>query len=684
MLPTSFHDVTALREVSLGTWKSIFTAAGDTSRLQAASTYELLWESLTTNSPGQVLFNAIEVLLELGTDDGRDLILNAADDRQVPLGAVDDEPARELAARVWLESRSNAALAEVLVRAQVSALEARHVRTYRECVGKRALSAKPLDRERLLAAVENWCRKHKKSDAIQVYIYESAGEWRCEIMRGEALKRVIEIKDKRPEILNFRPAVADHLRYDAETGRLGIATRSPRLLQMYREVLGTLLADDAAHFSNENICTLKPLQEQGRALFDRHRVPGILRVDVVELRWRRGDRDKVWVKGPDCFRILEDVGARLIEGRVIEARLSIWFAGCGRAAHVTIRVPGQIDINAGANEYLVEQLLDEVGIRGAFDSADERLDLWSLYPWRMNEETWRRHVGTSEFDRLVQQRVLHPVSLEATTHPDHPAAPNALDVETIAGTTMGISDDPAIPLRTLTSSDVMGYQLDTSCVAREISSALGLEGSSSEIPGGIWALGRRSLSPTIAISVFLASRRPGPTTGHSIRATANGSRPVLLVPVTRTSETDVPQIECRVPSGPYGGLIGRIVERLNLQDQVDPPMWLSEDLILVPKKGTAWYRKVLLSKLLPGTHPYKFAEKVVAAEGQLVTKETLREYLSSMNPDDSVVRKAKSDFVQRVRESFEEAGLECPPEVKQVFASRSGGYVLKATARVLS
>jgi hypothetical protein len=674
MLPTSYHDVTALRELGLDTWSSILTAAGETARLDVASAYDLLWQSLTTNAPGRELLDALEVIHELGTDAGRDLLLNAADDRQVQLGAVDDEPARELAARVWIESRNNTALAEVLVRARVSAHEAGHVRTYREFVGERAHSARPLDQQRLLAAVENWCREHKKSEAIEIYSYENAGVWRCEVLRGEAVRRVLEIKNKRPEVLDFRPGVADHLRYDAETGRLGIATRSPRLLPMYREILGSILADDAAFFSNENICTLKPLQEQGSALFARPHLPAILRVDVVELRWRRGDRDKVWVKGPDCFRILDDLGARLHEGELIEARLVIWFAGPGRRGQVTIKVPGRIEINAGAREHLVEQLLDEVGIRGAFGAADERLDLWSLYPWRTSEEAWRRHVGSPEFDRLVQSAALFPVRLEATTHPDHPHAEGALDVEAIdAEIIVGLSDDPAIPLRTLTSSDVMGYELDVGIAVGEIAAALELEGSRSEIASGVWSLGRRALSPSINVAVFLASRRPGDTTAHSIRAAANGARPVLLVP----------QIECRVPSGSYDGLIGRVVECLNLQDQVSPAVWRREDLILDPKKGAAWYRGVPLGKLVSGTHPYKFAEKVARAGGQLVTKDTLREHLSPANQDDGIVRKAKADFVKRVKESLAEAGRECPPEVTEIFAPRSGGYVLNATAHVL-
>jgi hypothetical protein len=587
---------------------------------------------------------------------------------------------------VSLDVGTQGSLAEVLVRARVSAHETAHARTYREFVGKRARSAGVLDKQQIQTAVEKWCREQNKSEPVEVYAYESAGEWRCEVLRGDALRRVVEIKENRPGILNFRPAVADHLRYDAKTGRLGVATRSPRLLGMYREIVGSILTGDAEFFSGENICTLKPLQEHARALFERRRLPpGILRVDVEELRWRRGDRDKVWVRGPDCFGILDDLGARLREGELIEARLSIGFAGQIRRGHVTVKVPSRIEINAGAKEHLVEQLLDDVGIRAAFSANDERIDLWSLYPWRMNEETWRRHVGSSEFDRLVQQEVLRPARLEAITHPNYPASLGALNVEVIDTVmTVGISEDAAIPLRTLTPSDVMGYQLDLARIAREIAAALELEGTSSEVASGVWLLGRRSFSSSINVAVFFASRWPGRTTGHSIRGTVDGARPVLLVPVGRTYEGDVPQIECRVPNGPYDGLVGNIVERLNLQDQVSPAVWLREDLILDSKKGAAWYQRVPLSKLRADSHPFRFAVEVARAGGRPVTKDQLNALLSPASTDDGIAKKAKQDFVEKVKASFEEKGQPCPSAAKEIFVSaRRGEYVLKASARVL-
>jgi hypothetical protein len=231
---------------------------------------------------------------------------------------------------------------------------------------------------------------------------------------------------------------------------------------------------------------------------------------------------------------------------------------------------------------------------------------------------------------------------------------------------------------------VTGYELDVSRIVREIADELELEGTSREITSGVWSLGRRTLSPAVTVAVFLATRQPSDTSAHSARAVANGARPVLLVPLGRASDGDVPQIECRIPHGPYQGLLGRIVERLNLQDQVSPAVYRIEDLLLDPKRGEAWYLGVRLTKLLAGKHPYRFAEKVAGAGGQLVTKNALREHLSPANQDDSLVRKAKSDFVRLVRESFEEAGKECPSTVTEIFKAQSGdGYVLKATAYII-
>lgn len=684
MLPTGFHDVTALMEVTPPTWMRVLGAAGEESRLHGTElTHQSLWHSLTTVAPGRELIDALDVIVELGTESGRDLLHQAANDQQVSLGTSDDEPVRELAARVWVESRTSTPLAEVLVRARLNSHDTGQARVYREFIGSGAPSGRPLGRPALLAAVADWCVRNQMSEAIEVYLYQDDGESRCEVLRGDPVKRVVEIRNGRPSILDFRPAAADHLRYDPETGRLGIATRSPRLLQMYREVLGALLADDTEFFSGENICSLRPLQEHGRELFERHSVPGILHVDVVELRWRRGDRDKVWVRGRDCFKLLRDLGARLLEGEIVEAKLVITFAGGGRRGHVTLKAPNRIDIKAGANERLVERLLSESGIRGDFDGHGQRLDVWSLYPWRMPEAAWRRQVG-ADFDRLLRQATLRRTTLEAVSHPDHPAAVATLVVAAVdVATVVGASEDPAVGLRTLTSSDLNGYELDIGCAVREISATLQLDGSSGELASGLWLLGRRVFAPTATVAVFLASRQPSEHARSAINDAGKGAQVVLLVPTACTCQLEFPQIECRFPTGPYDGLVGNIVEKLDLQGHVLPPVWLREDLILDRNRERAWFRHVELTKLAGASHPFLFAVKVAIAAGSVVKKEDLNATLSPGSHDDSVAKKAKSDFAAAVKASFKAAGVEVPADAAEIFSSRSGGYALQVSARVL-
>lgn len=680
-LPTEFQDPRILMEVGLATWRDVIEAAGDSARLSSVKTHDDLWRSLTESAPSRELFDALETIVELGTDEGRELLSQAAEDQQVHL-LNDDEPARELAARAWLESRSRTDVAGVLVRARAALREGPNRRTYREFVAK---TSQPLPKTLTTIQIESqikaWRSQMEQNEAVNVYAYQRDGEWRCEILRGEAMKRVIEIRDSRPSILDFRPAASDHVRYDAVTGRLGIASRSRQLTAFYRQLLGRLLVGDDSHFLGEHICNLRPLQERGRTLFEPDRWPGIVGIDVTELRWRRGDRDQVFVKGRECFRILEDLGARLVEGELVEAVLSITFVGETRRGRVSLKSPSAIDIKAGMNERLVERMLDDVGIRGAFDLAEEdRRSIWALFPWRLKEEDWRHQLGP-DFDRLVRQQILRSAHLYAVPHPDHPAARHALRVVPIDGSTVGVSDDPSIPLRSLTSSDATGYELDLGRAVAEVAGAIGLEDMPQELSPGLWRLGRRRLSPSMSFEALLVSRAPTPAITTVIQRVMSTCRVAVLVP-DRCVYPDMLSVPCRFPRGPYDDLLTDIVERLGAADDVPLTEWRSDDLLIDVPSGRAWYRQVLLTDLKPGTHPFNFAVRLARAPGRVVEAQTLKQELSGKRTDDDVAKKAKAAFLRAVRTSFASIGQELPTDIAHIVETVKGGYRLAVSGYV--
>lgn len=686
-LPSAFQDITTIMEVPVETWRALFDAAREETRLvDGTLTHDRIHESLTNEANSSELIDALDALHELGTDRGRELLEEAADDQPLDLKIGPNESAREIAARVWIESRKSTPHAEVLVRARLHARETGPLRRTHEFAGKAPGRRCKFDREQLRVELAPLVASLMKSNVVAVYRTTHETETMFEILRGDPMKKVVVVKeDVRPEILSFRPAASDQIRYDAVTGRLGIATRSLRLLTAYREVFGKLLAGDHEFFAGENICTLKPLQERGNDLFLHHSVHEVSGVDVVELLWRRGDRDKVWVRSNDCFRVLKDLHARLKsgEGELIEARLRVTFAGGGRRGIVSIKVPNRIEYSDPRYQHAAEKLLDEVGIRGTFGDEDRPLrDLWSLHPWRHPAEEWRFHVGP-DFERLVKAKVFLPTRLDAATHPDHVDAPGALDVHRLPDDQLvGISDDPAVSIRTLSPSDVDGLELDVQRVAKNVQRALELNGPVTEVEPGLLCIGSRELAAGISPTIHLALREPSPGGLAALRERCKGLAAVI-VPPNRSLPDGIPFVGCRLPGGPFDRVWEQIVDRLGVRDRVPPHIWLAgrAEFVICTSRQAAWMNGKVVEGLRPGGHPFRFAVAVARASGGVVPKEALHKMLSA-TPDDQVVKHAKRDAQEALKAALKAAGLD-PAAATKVFLPKDGGYAMGVSAVVV-
>jgi hypothetical protein len=683
MLSATFLNPTTWLEVQGRTWEQLLPLAGEAGRLvNGKFEFDPFWQSLSATPPAGLLEEAMQTIHALGTDEGRDLIRQAAKDQNVEFNTPDDVPARELAARLWMQSQTSASLAAILVLAKAGVSESSDTRTYREYLGDGPLNG-TLDKDRLRQAVLGWIKTHKKHEAVEIFAYQRGSSYFCEVLRGDSMKRVIQIKDQRPALLDFRPAVSDHIRYEPVSGRIAIATRSGQLLEVYRTLLGSMLAGKSEFFSDQNVCTLRPLQEQGSQLFDQHRPPEIHRVDVVELHWRRGDRDRVTVHGKDCFRVLREIGASLQEGELTEAKLRIAFAG-HYPTTVNLKVPNRIDIKGiGIHDEVIRRLLSDVGIRGFARAAAVTDTMWSLFPYRLTEYQWRAIVGAS-FDDMVQGGRLRSVSLEHVTHPDHPGHTQALAVDALAdGTRVGISNDLAVPLRSLSPTDYLGYEPDWFVHLGHIASAMGLEGTVQVVEAGLWHLGARSFEPAGSVCVFLATRIPPQQTRLLLDQHSSGAQPMLLIPSDCTCAVPVRSLKISIFAGPFENLTQRMVETLGWKDQLLPRIWAQEKLVIDTTRGIAWYGDQQLTRLKQGTHAYKFAVALTKEEGRVVTKATLNKLLSPAGTEDGIAKTAKSDFKMAVQSSFTAAGRPAPEEAKDIFESRNSGYALNCSGRVV-
>jgi hypothetical protein len=675
-------------EVEITTWRALLDANTESVRLAGKDfTHQELISSLATGDIQPAFYRALEVIQELGSDDGRAHIQQVAGDLNIVLPiSASDIPAREFVAKLLLQGTSEQKIADLLQVAQFSLRSVESPRKYREYVGKTSPGGTTLDASKLKDAIERWCREHKQSDVVTTQVLFVNDEWYCQVVRGDDVKRVLEVKGQTIVPLQYRPAATDLLRFDPKTGRIGIATRYGKMIQAYRAVLGNCLAGNDQFFAGENICSLKPLQRYRDGLFADECLPhGITRIRAVELLWRRDGRDTVWVNGRDCFRILDDLEAKLQEGDIVEAKLSVFFSKGGRAGQVKIKVPNIIEINAGGNEALVERFLDSAGIRGSFDDDGKAQTFWSLFPWRLKEAEWRRRIDRY-FDVLVGRKMLRPVRLTAVTHPSHQSAATLEVIETESGALIGASEDQAIGTRLLTSSDVEGYQLDPSQLAQEIQLKIGLQGECRELDNGLWCLGQRVFEPGKAIAVFLCLREPSNSVAALVESEAKtrGAAVMLYPQCGRNPVSPGAGVACRLPHGPYDDVLEKIIVQLGWQNTVPANLWSSADLILDATRGLGWYRAVELTELRADTHAFKFAFAVAKARGSVVTKQELNSLLSASRSDDEPAKKAKAAFVRAVETSYKVRGLASPSEIRALIIPKSGGYALQGTAKVLA
>jgi len=681
-IPPSFRKPTVVRELALNTWMSVFEKAGEIENLGSENlSYDSIAKFLCKNQHVSNQFiSALKAVYELGDNIGRNLIEKASIDVGLALKASDDESDRELAARIWLQSRTNKQYLDVLIRAQVNFAYSRKTKCIREYVGESSFSVDTLDGDKIKNIISMWCRENKKSEVVDTVVYKIDGVWCCNIVRGDPIKRVAIITENRQSELSYRPAACDHIRIDPETGRIGILTRSSSFIPIYRKVFGEILTGNPDYFSGENICTLKQLQKKGGQLFEKNLPHNILRVKTVELRWQRGGHDSIYIKGSDCFRILRDLDVQLKVGSLVEAKLDFYFAGSKKPSRVSIKVPNRIEIPGDEHELVITRYLDNVGIRGRFDDPINHLDFWSLNPWHLSESMWRQQIG-EDFDTLRKAGCFNNIELETVKHP---TGSGIMKVEHIFDkAVIGVSDEDHIGIRTLTPTDYNGYELNLSKIGAQISNSLALLGDVKEVNNGLWCLGYRSFT-TVTIQVFFATSEPINNTTAIVNQCSNGYKPVLIIPDGCSYNDNLSIVYSQITSNDFDDLLQKIIESLQIQEHVDPPTYLPNyDLILDCAKNKTWYKGHEIKNLDAVTQPFRFAQKVAEAKGELVTKNSLNKFLSPSSTDEKVASKAKSDFTNKIKAAFEDLGETMPSEAKSIFLSKRGGYYLGCTAKVL-
>ena len=665
-LPLAHLDSAVIQEVPVDVWKEVFEALGwpaSLGTMQGSFGHDDVVNAFHRDDLSDELLQALETLDKLGTEAGRDAIVSAMNDRRISLNTLPQGTGeREFSLRFYLAQRRDASLVDVFARAQIQIQESGDQRRYNDFIGKgaRSVTSLPEKVEKLRAEVFQYCQKSDLGEHVHVQAFEDDGVFIFNVLRSHHTRTPLAVVNGQAAraTIQYRPVHGDILRYEAAVGRLRIAARAASIVDFYRRVLGKVLFNDERFFDGNSVCSLDVLRQQGRTALENHGVFGIGRVWMTECLWERGDRNLLQFRSSDCFRSIEELNLPLAEGTLLQAKLKLEIIGKStRPVTVNIRVPSRIEVSQQTQEYLVEKLLKAVGI---YNSASpvSTMSLWTLYPWRHPIATWRTLFGR-DTDELVHGGILKPIRLDSVSAPESLAAGRVLAAHDVSeGEYYGVSQASEIPSRSLSATDLDGYELVPEKFRLHLRSRIGITRGGSAWDGretldlGIIQIGDHSLH------VVYTLRQPASGVGIQVRAQAGGAHSVLLIPACETYDSELAKVIIDSALPTERELKRRAINSCGLADSV-PAIHAAPDgarLVVDTKFSRIWIDDIEIVGLQPDSHPFRFIE-IMARSSVRVSSEEMSTKLSPGRQDGNTsARQAKNQVKKTITAAMAAAG----------------------------
>ncbi len=657
-----------IEEVPPERWKDLFDAVGwpaSLAKTRESITHEAILTAFRDDELSDELLEGLEALDTLGTEAGREAIEAAlADQHLLPDILPANEGDRVFALRLFIGQRTDAALADVFARAQIQIQQAAGHRPIHEFLGRdaRRITSAKKKAKQLEEATRKYCRERNLGEYVHVRAIDDDDVCVFRVIRSHHTKRPLAIIDGRTAhaTIEYRPVHVDILRYDMVRGHLRIVASAASVVEFYRRTLGVVLFEDGSFFDGEPLCSLHVLQERGRSALVDHRVAGVGQVWMTECLWEHGDRERLHLRSPDCFRRIERLGLSLSEGVFVQAKLKMQVAGKStRPVTINVRVPSRIDVRPKWQESLADKYLSAIGVRTPARVAP-RIDLWSLSPWRQPVSVWRDLLG-KEMENLIKHGALVPTQLEALAHPEHAGAGHVLDVHELPGGGFyGASQMESIPSRSLTATDLDALEFQPEPFRLYLRSVLGISTGGAECrdDDGLLHLGLVDLGgPRLYVTYALRPLAPG--IGAGIRSAAGAAHPVVLIPTARCDESELPKVMLVQVMPRPTDVIRDAVATCGLKDAA-APIYSAPDgarLIVDTRRGQIWMDGELVENLEAGTQPFHFGELLARRNPSAVSAEDMCAALSPGRAGDTqVARRAKMNATNAIRKALDAAG----------------------------
>lgn len=262
-------------------------------------------------------------------------------------------------------------------------------------------------------------------------------------------------------------------------------------------------------------------------------------------------------------------------------------------------------------------------------------------------------------DGLVEGGALRAIRLESIVHPEHPGAGRVLSAQSsgAGGEVYGVSQVEEIPSRSLSATDLDGFELDIEQFGKMLRSNLGIQGvHPAWDKGPLLNLGRVQVGVN-HLHFFYAVRECHPPFGEQVKRVA-GATPVVLIPAARTIETDLSVVRLQTALPTRQETLREALVASCLEDRT-PAVFLAQDgirLVVDLKLKKVWIDGVEIDTLKPDSHPFNFVTLMAKSAPQPVSSHEISAKLSNRDDENTAARQAKKDAKTFISQAMTAAG----------------------------
>jgi hypothetical protein len=357
------------------------------------------------------IIDALEFIHAYYADDGLDFVLDliATAGINVRDWAMED-PAADTLAGLWIRSKSDPRLQQVLVGAQLEAAARDGRRTrYRYVPGDDQKLVWTDDaKSRLREHLSGLFKDGGLTGNVTIDAQQTPGHVSLYVLRGTRRQRLSLMDDASGVTApsNIRAACCDLIYLDLDDARIEIMPSEQRLTAPYARILGEVLFGRAEALVIEESFNLAALFRGGRSLKVKGRPDVAVRLEVIE--WEPAAGDRMTARGRNCLGTLVRELKHLGQQRVLQARFVFHFKKTRHHVGVTLRSSHGIKCTRESDRLEIEELLGHMGLLGSSLAAP----FWECAGRPRPACRWRRALG-GRFDALLSEGFLLDAPLDA-------------------------------------------------------------------------------------------------------------------------------------------------------------------------------------------------------------------------------------------------------------------------------